>query len=209
MATLRLYTNPMSRGRIARWMMEESGLAYDAVILDFGTTMKGAEYLAINPMGKVPALVHGDAVVTEAAAICAYVADLVPEKKLAPPIGTAERAAYLRWMFYAAGPVEAVVSAKAMGLLAPIEKSGMVGYGNFDDVMRTLELAVSRASPWICGETFTAADVYFGSQLSWGLQFGTIDKRPVFEPYVARLREREAAKRAAAIDDALIPKKAS
>jgi glutathione S-transferase len=119
MATLRLYTNPMSRGRIARWMLEESGRPYEAVILDYGTTMEASDYLAINPMGKVPALVHGDAVVTEAAAICAYVADLVPEKKLAPPVGTPERATYLRWLFYGAGPVETAVSAKAMGLLAP------------------------------------------------------------------------------------------
>jgi glutathione S-transferase len=206
MTPLRLYTNPMSRGRIARWMLEESGLPYEAVILDYGTTMKASDYLAINPMGKVPTLVHGDAVITECAAVCAYVAELVPDKKLAPPIGSAARAAYLRWLFFAAGPVEAAVTAKAFGLLVPAEKSDSAGYGTFDAVMRTLEHAVSKASPWLCGEDFTAADVYVGSQLSWGLQFGSIERRPAFEPYVARLREREAAKRAAAIDDALIAK---
>lgn len=206
MPTLRLYTHPMSRGRIARWMLEESGLPYEAQIVEFGPAMRDAAYTAINPMGKVPALVHGDAVVTETAAICAYVADLVPERRLAPPAGTPARASYWRWLFFAAGPLEAALTAKALGLLAPPDKRSVAGYGSFDDVMNTLEHAVNQAAPWLCGDTFSAADVYLGSQLSWGLAFGTIDRRPAFEPYVARLREREAARRAAAIDDALVKK---
>jgi glutathione S-transferase len=206
MQTLRLYTHPMSRGRIARWMLEESGLPYEAQIVEFGPAMRDAAYTAINPMGKVPALVHGDAVVTETAAICAYVADLVPERRLAPPAGTPARARYWRWLFFAAGPLEAAVTAKALGLLAPADKRSMAGYGSFDDVMNTLEVAVNQATPWLCGDTFSAADVVLGSQLSWGLAFGTIEKRPAFEPYVARLREREAARRAAALDDALLKK---
>lgn len=201
MADLTLYTNPMSRGRIARWMMEEVGEPYDTVLLDYGTTMKGSDFLAINPMGKVPALKHGDVVVTEGAAICAYLADAFPHRNLAPPPGDPRRAPYFRWMFFAAGPVEAAVTGKALGLLAPKEKSAMAGYGTFDDVMNALESAVAQG-PYICGDQFTAADVYVGSQIGWGLQFGTIEKRPAFEAYSARLREREAAVRASRLDNA-------
>jgi len=201
MADLTLYTNPMSRGRIARWMMEEVGEPYDVVLLDYGTTMKAPEYLAVNPMGKVPALKHGDVVVTEGAAICAYLADAFPHRNLAPPPGDRRRAAYYRWMFFAAGPVEAAVTGKALGLLAPKEKAPMAGYGTFEDVMNALENAVAQG-PYICGDQFTAADVYVGSQIGWGLQFGTIEKRPAFETYSARLREREAATRASQLDDA-------
>jgi glutathione S-transferase len=204
--TLTLYTNPMSRGRIARWMMEEVGEPYEAVILDYGTTMKAPEYLAINPMGKVPALKHGNVVVTEGAAICAYMADMFPDRGLAPPPGNQARGAYYRWMFFAAGPVEAAVTAKSMGTLAPADKSAMVGYGSFEATMDALESAIA-GSPYICGEQFTAADVYVGSQVGWGLMFGSIDKRPAFEDYVGRIMSRPAAIRAREIDDALMPKR--
>jgi glutathione S-transferase len=206
MADLTLYTNPMSRGRIARWMMEELGEPYETVILDYGTTMKSPDYLAINPMGKVPALKHRDTVVTEAAAICAYVADAFPEKNLAPPHGDPRRGPYYRWMFFAAGPVEACVTGKALNLLAPEEKKQMAGYGTFDETMNALEQAVS-ASPYICGDQFTGADVYVGSQLGWGMMFKTIDPRPAFASYVGRLHSRPAARRAKDLDDAAMPKK--
>jgi glutathione S-transferase len=201
MATLTLYTNPMSRGRIARWMMEEVGEPYETVLLDYGTTMKAPEYLAVNPMGKVPAIKHGDVVVTEGAAICAYLADAFPHLNLAPPPGDPQRGPYYRWMFFAAGPLESAVTGKALGLLAPAEKRAMAGYGTFEDVMDALETAVANG-PYICGDQFTAADVYVGSQIGWGLQFGTIEKRPSFEAYSARLRERPAAARAGQLDDA-------
>jgi glutathione S-transferase len=126
------YTNPMSRGRIVRWMLEEVGRPYRTELLDYGTTMKAPEFLALNPMGKVPTLAHGAAVVTEAAAICAYLADAFPEANLAPPPGSPERGAYYRWLFFAAGPVEAAITAKSLGLLPPEEKKGMVGYGSFE-----------------------------------------------------------------------------
>lgn len=201
MADLTLYTNPMSRGRIARWMMEEVGEPYETVLLDYGSTMKGANYLAVNPMGKVPALRHGDVIVTEGAAICAYMADAFPAAQLAPPPGDPARGAYYRWLFFAAGPVESAVTAKSMGLLAPAERAAMAGYGTFESVMDALETAVS-GPEWICGAQFTAADVYVGAQIGWGLMFGTMEKRPAFEAYSARLRERPAAIRAAALDDA-------
>jgi glutathione S-transferase len=198
------YTNPMSRGRIVRWMLEEVGQPYRTELLDYDTTMKAPAYLAINPMGKVPAITHGDAVVTEAAAICAYLADAFPDAGLAPAPGTREAAAYYRWLFFAAGPVEAAVTNKAMGFVVPAERKMMAGYGCFDDVMNTLEQAVSQ-SDFVAGGRFTAADVYFGAQIGWGLQFGTIDKRPAFERYWARLADRPAAVRARRMDDALMP----
>src|SRR5271156_1556148 len=124
-----LYTNPRSRGRIVRWMLEEIGQPYRTEVLDYGTTMKAPAYLAINPMGKVPTLRHGDVVVTEAAAICAYLADAFPQAKLAPPPGDQLRAPYYRWMFFGAGPVEASVSNKAFGFVVPPERESSVGYG--------------------------------------------------------------------------------
>jgi len=202
-AKLTLYTNPMSRGRIARWMMEEVAEPYETVVLDYGTTMKAPEYLAINPMGKVPAIKHGEVVVTEGAAICAYLADAFPSKGLAPPPGDPARGAYYRWMFFAAGPVEAVVTGKSLGLLAPEDKKMMAGYGSFDETIDALEQAVSQG-PFVCGEQFTAADVYVGSQIGWGMMFGSIDKRPAFEEYFGRISARTAARRAAEIDDTLI-----
>lgn len=198
-----LYTNPMSRGRIARWMMEELGQPYRAEIVGFGGLMKGAAYKAINPMGKVPALVHGATVVTECAAICAYLADAFPQAGLAPAPGDHRRGPYYRWMFFAAGPVEAAVTNKAFGLEAPPERARSVGYGTYADAMDTLEYAVSQ-SEYIAGDRFSAADVYVGSQVLWGLQFGTMEKRPAFEAYGARLAARPAALRAKQIDDELM-----
>lgn len=199
------YTNPMSRGRIARWMLEEVGRPYRTEILDYGTTMKAVEYLAVNPMGKVPAVRHGRTVVTEAAAICAYLADVFPGSGLAPPHGSPERGPYYRWMFFAAGPVEAAVSNRALGWAAPEGRERMLGYGRFEDAMTALDYAVSQ-SDYIAGDRFTAADVYVGSQVGWGLAFGTIEKRPAFERYWARVSERAAYRRATEIDDALMPK---
>ena len=203
--SLTFYTNPMSRGRIVRWMLEEVGEPYETVLLDYGTTMKSPDYLAVNPMGKVPAIRHGETVVTEAAAICAYLADMFPDKGLAPPPGNPRRGDYYRWMFFAAGPVEAAVTAKALGSLAPPEKAGMAGYGTFEAVVDTLEQAVTDCE-FLTGNHFTAADVYVGSQIGWGMMFGTIEKRPAFTGYLGRLQSRPAAVRAREIDDALIPK---
>lgn len=197
------YTNPMSRGRIARWMLEEVGQPYRTVVLDYGTTMKADDYLALNPMGKVPAITHRGVTVTECAAVCAYLADAFPQAGLAPALDDPKRGTYLRWMFFAAGPLEAAVTAKSLGLLARAEKSGMVGYGSFDQVVDALETAVADG-PWILGDRFSAADVYVGSQIAWGLQFKTLPEREAFKAYAGRLQSREAAGRARAIDDALL-----
>lgn len=192
------YTNPMSRGRIARWMLEEIGVPYRTEYLDFGTTMKEPRYLAVNRMGKVPAIRHGDTVITECAAICAYLAETFPEKDLAPKPN--ERGSYYRWMFFAAGPLEASVTLRALGFEIPPDRQRMAGCGSFGDVMGTLEQAVS-ASPYIAGDRFTAADVYVGSHIGWGLGFGTIEKRQAFVDYFGRLSDRQAYRRANELDD--------
>ena len=205
MPNLTFYTNPQSRGRIIRWMLEEVGEPYDTVILEYGTTMKGADYLAVNPMGKVPAIKHGDTVVTECAAICAYLADAFPENGLAPEPGSLARGAYYRWLFFAAGPIEAAVSTRALGWEVPEERKRMAGWGSFDDTMDVLEQALTGCD-YLAGGRFSAADLYLGSQLGFGMMFGMIDRRPAFDEYVARLQARPAAHRANELDDAATPR---
>jgi len=190
MTDLTLYTHPQSRGRIAHWMMEELGEPYETVWLDYGTSMKAPDYLAVNPMGKVPALRHGAVVVTESAAICAYVADAFPHHRLLPQTA-AERAAYFRWLFFAAGPLEQAVVARTLGWSVPDGRGAMVGFGSYADTLDALESGL-REGPFVCGDRFTAADVYVGSSVAWGLLFGTLEKRPVFEAYAARLVARPA-----------------
>jgi len=203
MSHLVFYTHPQSRGRIAHWMLEELGEPYDTVWLDYGSTMKAPDYLAINPMGKVPALRDGDTVVTESAAICAYLADRFPQRALAPPPGDPARAAYYRWMFFVAGPLEMATTARALGWQVPEGRSRMVGFGAYADALDALETAL-RPGPYVCGEQFTAADVVLGAALGWGMLFGSIDKRPSFEAYAARLLRREASLRANALNEAFL-----
>ncbi len=202
--SLTFYSNPQSRGSIARWMLEEVGAPYETVLLDYGTTMKGVDYLALNPMGKVPAIKHGDAVVTETAAVCAYLADAFPQAGLAPAPG--DRAAYYRWLFFCAGPIEAAFSSKAMGWEAPAERQGMLGFGNFDLAVMTLTGAIS-GKPFVAGSKFSAADVYVASMLDFMLMFGQLQLNPTFDAYLGPLRERPAYKRAKDIDAALLPPK--
>jgi len=196
-----LYTNPQSRGRVARWMLEEVGQPYKTEVLGYASTMKAPAYLAINPMGKVPALRHGDTIVTENAAICAYLADAFPQAGLAPPAGHKLRGPYYRWLFFAAGPLEAAVSNKALGFIVPPERERMIGYGTLAVVLNTLEAAVSRGD-FIVGDGFTAADVYVGSHIGFGMMFGTLEKRPAFEKYWQRIISRPAHLRAKQLDDA-------
>lgn len=191
------YTNPRSRGAMVRWMLEEIGQPYETHQLDYGTTMKSPEYLAINPMGKVPAIVHDGQVVTEVAAICAYLAEAFPEAGLAPT--PAERAAYYRWLFFGAGPLEAAVVNQALGVVVPPDRKGMVGYGSFDDAVAALEGRLA-ASPFVAGDRFTAADVYVGSQVGWGIMFKTMPQRPAFVAYWDRLKDRPARLRGVAKD---------
>jgi glutathione S-transferase len=200
MADLVFYTNPQSRGRIVRWMLEEVGAPYETEVIPYDQ-MKSDRYLAVNPMGKVPAIKHGGHVVTECAAICAYLADAVPQAGLGPR--DEEKADYYRWLFYAAGPVEAAVSNQAMGWTPIPERERMFGYGNFDKVIAVLDELFS-LHEYVCGDRFTAADVYVGSQLMFPMQFKMLPERDSFLRYRDRLQARDAYKRATEIDEKLI-----
>jgi glutathione S-transferase len=189
------YTHPQSRGRIVRWMLEEVGEPYQTKILDYETTMKAPEYLAINPMGKVPALRHGDTVITEVAAICTYLADAFPAAGLAPAPESRLRGPYYRWLFYAAGPMEAAITNSALNFVVPPGRERMAGYGSLAKVLDVLEAAVSNG-PHLVGDHFTAADLYLGAQIGFGMMFGVLEKRPAFERYYASLTQRPAAQRA-------------
>jgi len=198
--TLTFYTNPMSRGRIVRWMLEEIGQPYDTEVIPY-EEMKSERYLAVNPMGKVPAVKHRGHVVTECAAICAYLADAFPEAGLGPRDD--EKADYYRWLFYAAGPVEhAVTNNYAKWEPAP-EQHRMFGYGSFDTVVAVLDELFGRHD-YVCGDRFTAADVYVGSQIMFPLQFGMLPERDSFLKYRDRLQARDAYKRATEIDEKII-----
>jgi len=201
------YTNPMSRGRVVRWMLEEVGRPYRTELLDYGS-MKTLAYLSINPMGKVPAISHGGTVVTETAAICAYLADAFPEAGLAPAPGDRRRGPYYRWLFFGAGPIEAAVTNTSFGFTMPEGGEGRAGYGSIAAVMGALEGAAAHGG-FLDGEAFTAADLYVGSQIGWGMMFGTIEKRPALERYWERISARPAAVRAFGIDDALMPAQAA
>jgi len=197
MADLIFYTNPQSRGRIVRWMLEEVGQPYDTEVIPYDQ-MKSERYLAIHPLGKVPAIKHNGHVLTECAAICAYLADVFPQADLGPRDN--EKADYYRWLFYAAGPLEAAVSNQAMGWVPPPERERMFGYGNFDRALAAVDELLSLRD-YVCGDRFTAADVYVGSQLMFPMQFGMIPERESFVRYRERLQAREAYQRANQIDD--------
>lgn len=204
MAQFTFFTNPMSRGQIVRWALHEVGADYTTELVDWQN--KPAALLEASPMGKVPVLVHHDGdhihVVSECAAICHYLAETHPDADLLPH--THEKADYYRMLFFTAGPVEQAVTSRAMGWSVddPM-KQGMLGYGNYDRAIDTFE-ALMTGHDYVCGDRFTMADVYVGSQVDWGLQFGSIPSRPVFEEYAARLRDRDAYKAAKAIDTKLI-----
>ncbi len=197
--SLTLYSNPMSRGRIARWMMEEAGQPYDIRMLPYGAAMQDGTYRQLNPMAKVPVLVHGGRVVTECAAICAYLADAFPDAALAPDLR--DRADYYRWLFFAAGPLEQAVTNHTLGVEVPEDRRGMVGYGSYDRTMQALDTMLEDR-PYITGADFSAADVYVGAQVIWGLGFKTIPATPALEAYRDRLTARPAFQRAKALDDA-------
>jgi glutathione S-transferase len=195
MSELIFFHNPMSRARIVHWMLEEVGVPYTTKLLSFDKAEhKRPEFLAINPMGKLPAIKHGATVVTEAAAICAYLADVFPAANLAPPPGSPERGTYYRWMFFGAGCVEPA-AVDRMFNRPQFDRPSALGYGSYEDTMNALELAL-KPGPFILGERFSAADVYLGSQIAWGMRTKAVEPREIFAKYVARLFERPAAKRA-------------
>lgn len=199
------YHNPMSRGQIAHWMLEEVGAPYriELVRLD-KKEQKSAAFLKLNPMGKIPTIVHRGVVVTEAAAICAYLADAFPGKQLAPALSDARRGTYLRWLFFGAGCIEPAIAEKShpRGEAPP---ASSVGWGTVEDVLNALEYALT-PGPYLLGETFSAADVYVGAALGYGMMVGAIEQRPRFTEYVKLLQGRPASRRAQEQNQALIAK---
>lgn len=195
------FTNPMSRGRVVRWALEEIGALYRDEIVDYGPSMKSDKYLAINPMGKVPALQHGGQTITETPAILAYLADAFPDTGLAP--APDQRGAYYRWLFYGAACWEPAVFGKAMGFEPNEEQQAMVGFGSYQLVLDTVEKEL-QGKQFLAGNTFSMADIYIASQIGFALQFKSIEARPAFEEYFTRISDREAYRKAAQIDDKLL-----
>lgn len=208
MAEFTFYTVAMSRGQISRWALHEAGADYEHVVFDWAT--RPADFVNINPMNKVPALVHHhgdhDHVITEAAAINHYLAETHPEAGLLPDMH--ERAAYFRWLFFAAGPLEQAVVGKAMGWKVPPERAGMAGFGSLDLALSAMEDWLSK-NDFASGNRFTMADTYVGSQFVWGLRFGSIPETPAFKAYVERITQRPAYEEANAIDAKLIAEASS
>ena len=203
MADFTFYTVAMSRGMIVRWALHEAGADYEHEMMTWET--RPESYREINPMNKVPALVHHhnghDHVITECAAICHYLAETHPGPELVPTVE--EKADYFRWLFFAAGPLEQAIVAKSMGWEVPEERSGMAGFGNFDLTVDTLESWLADRK-FVCGNRFTMADVYVGSQVDWGVQFGTLPERAAFKGYAERINARSAKQEANGIDMSLM-----
>ena len=202
MAVLTLYHAVPSRSSIVRWMLEELGEPYDIHLLSlFKGEQLAPDYLAINPMGKVPTLRHGEVIVTESAAICTYLADEFPVAKLNVPVGDPRRGPYLQWLFFSAGCIEPAAVDHAFPRKEQ-PRRGTLGYGDYDSVMDVTAKAVE-PGPYLLGEQFTAADVIVGSMVRWGLQFKIMPDRKEFRDYVARLEGRPALQRAVALDEEL------
>ena len=195
MKSLTFYTHPQSRGNTVRWMLEECGASFDTVLMDFDGSLQSPEYLAINPMGKIPTLRYGDTVITETAAIILFLADLFPEKQLAPAVGSAERGEYYRWFCFMAGPMEAAVMEKMWKLSPPAEARKSLGYGDFERVVRTVEQALSGKN-YLVGKHFTAADLYMEAFLSFSYRMQVWPESAVCRDYIKRIQQREACIRA-------------
>jgi glutathione S-transferase len=202
MADLTLYHAAPSRSSVVLWMLEEIGEPYDIHLLSLKKGDHHApEYLAVNPMGKVPALRHRDVIITEVAAICAYLADAYPKAGLNIPLDDAQRGPYLKWLFFGPGVLETAVMDRAYPRSGEPPRAAL-GYGDFDTTMNVLANAV-KPGPFLMGDRFTAADVVIGSNLRWGTIFKMIPERKEFADYVGRFVDRPAAKRAQAKDEEL------
>jgi glutathione S-transferase len=203
MAAFTFFYNPMSRAQIARWALHEVEADYEPVLVQWDA--KPAALLAANPMGKLPTIIHhhdGHAhVVSEAAAVCHYLAAVHPQAGLLP--GEHEMAAYFRWLFFAAGPFEQAVTNKAYGWNPDEKQEISIGFGSYERTIDALE-SWFQGHAFVCGERFTMADVYVGSAIDWGLAFKSIPERPAFAAYAERLRSRPVYQEAKAIDNKLI-----
>lgn len=202
-SSLIFYTNPMSRGRMVRWMLEETGQPYEVELLEYGPAMKSEAYLAINPMGKVPALRHGETVITETVAICTYLADAFPQTELAPPVGAPLRGPYYRWLFFLSSCLEPAMIYRALNVEVPEDKRGMVGFGDLEATVTILEQALA-GSDNLVGDRFSTADLLLSSFLGWAMQGKLVTLNDRMFDYVKLHSNRPAALRARAIDDGLL-----
>jgi glutathione S-transferase len=200
MSELIFFHYPLSRARIVHWMLEELGAPYSVKLINMEKgEHKRPEFLAVNPMGKLPAIQHGSTIITEAGAICAYLADAFPSANLAPTPTSPERGTYYRWMFFGSGCVEPAITDRLFNR-PQVERPSALGYGSYDDAINTVEKALT-PGPFILGERFSAADVYVGSQIMWGMRMKALEPRPTFQKYVGMLMERPAFKRVLAQND--------
>ncbi len=202
MTEIVLYTHPFSNGRVVRWLLEEIGVPYRVEIIDLNAPERPAAFLAMNPMGKVPVLRHGDTIITETAAICAWLADAFPEAGLAPPPGSPARGDYYRWLFFTAGPFDTATTLATMDFTQPAFGNERAPWGSLDKVLATLEIVLADRDH-LAGGRVSAADIYLGSLLEWAMRFGVVAPRPVFTRWCDGLFARPAARRAEAIDEAL------
>jgi glutathione S-transferase len=206
-STVVFFHAPHSRSSVTRAMLEELGVPFDLVTLDLQRhEQRSDEYLAINPMGKVPALRHEGVLVTEQPAILMYLADLYPERNLAPPLGDPLRGSYLRWMVFYGSCFEPAIMdlSQKRAPMPPVA----CAYGDYDSVMRVIA-AQLEWGPWLLGERFTAADVLWGGALNYGMMSKLVPEWPVFRDYVERVQSRPAIKRAAELDEALATEQAA
>lgn len=191
---LKLYTNAQSRGLVIEWLLIELGAEFEKIELAYHTEMKSESYLKINPFGKVPTLVDGDIVIYEMAAICAYLADKFFDQGLAPALDDPKRGLYYRWLFFAAGPWDAANSDRALKVEISDDQKMYIGYGNFQDTYTALIQGLEQAQPYLCGEQFTAADVFVGSMLFWQLKMAQIESHPAIEKYLDVVKSRKNLK---------------
>jgi glutathione S-transferase len=200
MSALTLYHAAPSRSSLVLWMLEEVGEPYDVRLVSFKRGENARpEFLAVNPMGKVPVLKHGETIITEAAAICAYLADAYPAARLAVSCDDPRRGIYLKWLFFGPSCLEPAILERAYPRQQPPPRAAL-GFGDFDSVVNVLAQAAAAARPYLLGEQFTAADVVIGSGLRWGTKFGLLPERGEFTGFIARLDQRPAYARAAAHD---------
>lgn len=190
MNNMTLYTNPQSRGLVVETLLTELGVDCQRITLEYNTSMKSAEYLAINPFGKVPTLVDGDVVIYELAAICTYLADKYADKGLAPALDDPKRGLYYRWMFMIAGPFSMAITDQTLGVTISKEQERSVGYGNYDTVYQALIQGLEQTAPYLCGEQFTAADVFVGRFLLFMLSVGSLKPHPTITRYTNTLLQR-------------------
>lgn len=196
MSQMTLYTNPQSRGRVVEILLAELGVDCQRIQLEYGTSMKAPQYLAINPFGKVPTLVDAGVAIYELPAICAYLTDKYADKGLAPALNDPKRGLYYRWLFMFAGPWAMASTDKALGVSVPKDQEGSVGYGNYDTAYHALITGLAEASPYLCGEQFTTADIYVGSYLLFLLSIGRIEPHANILNYVNGLKDRPSFKAA-------------